>query len=332
MPVSGFGLQLIFILPIAYTQIDAEHLQTAKVWKKLKIFSAGIWNNILLAGWAYLLLLLLPILLMPLYNTNEAVFVTKLKQNAVIKGENGLYVGDSIFKINDCKVTNEDEFLDCLMASVKHHPAYCVNENFVHENDESIHEIEHQKDGTVVCCSPSNPALNCFENFDEERLPQYVCLNIRNTIEHSKHYCHKGACPEHISCVKPILPNSTTIIHIKRKNRTKDFIYYGHPYDILRNIEISKFVPKTRIFEPSFADAISLMLKYLIVFSSGLALVNVVPGYGLDGQFLVNTIITILPSRYFNKARKEIISILINSIGSIILFMAIIKIIWKTFL
>jgi S2P endopeptidase len=331
IPVSGFGMHLFFILPIAYTQIDTENLQAAKVWKKLKIFSAGIWNNLILAGWCYILLLLLPILLTPLYNSNEAVFIKKIKLNAPVLGENGLYVGDSVYKINDCNVSNEDEWLDCLTESLNHHPAYCVDENFVHENEESVHELEHLKDGTITCCG-SNPALNCFENFDEERLPQYVCLNIRNTIEHAKHYCHKKACPDHVSCVKPLLPNTTTIIHIKRRNRTKDFVYYGHPLDILNYVDISNFVPKTKVFEPSLADAISLMLKYLIVFSSGLAVVNVIPCYGLDGQFLVNTIITNLPSKYFSKARKEILSVSINLIGTFTLLLAIIKIIWTTFL
>lgn len=285
----------------------------------------------MLAGWCYFLLLLLPIFLTPIYSTKEAVFITKIKKNAPIKGENGLYVGDSVFKINDCNVSNEDEWLYCLTSSILNHPAYCVDESFVHENDESIHETEHQKDGTINCCR-QNPALNCFENFDEEKLPQYVCLNIRNTIEHSRNYCIKtNSCPESDTCVKALLSNTSTIIHIKRRNRAKDFVYYGHPYDVLNNVEISQFVPKTKIFSPYLADCISLLLKYLIVFSSGLAIVNVIPCYGLDGQLLINAIITNLPSRYFSKMKKEVLSITINLIGSITLFLIIIKVIWTTF-
>ncbi|KAG5667950.1 hypothetical protein PVAND_015910 [Polypedilum vanderplanki] len=333
IPVSGFGLNLIFILPIAYTQIDTDHLQTARLWKKLKIFSAGIWNNLILAGWCYILLLLLPIVLLPIFNSGNAVFITKIKQGAPIKGENGLYVGDSVYSINDCKVSNEDEWLKCLTLSLKIHPAYCVSEDFIHENDESVHEIEHQKDGTIECCSKSNPAVNCFENFDEERLPQYVCLNIRNAIEHSKAYCQESlTCTEHISCVKPLLANTSTIIHIKRRNRVKDFVYYGHPIDIIGSVEISQFIPKTKTFSPAFADSIALLLKYLVVFSSGLAIVNVIPCYGLDGQHLINAIISNLPSKYFSKGRKEVLSISINLVGSLTLITIIIKILWTTFL
>lgn len=329
VPVIGFGLQLMFVIPIAFTEIDSDHFQSAKVWKKLKIYCAGIWNNILLAAFSYILLLLLPLLLRPIYETNEAVFITRIKQKATIRGENGLYIGDRITQVNGCQVSNEDEWMKCLRDSIRHHPAYCVSEDFVHENEESIHEVEHHKEH--VSCCPTNPALNCFENFDVERLPQYVCLNIRNTVEHSTSYCHKSICPQHTSCLKPILANTSTIIHMKRKNRVKDLVYYGHPYDVLRNVEISEFTPKTKIFEPWFGDAIALLLKYLTVFSSGLAIVNVVPCYGLDGQFLISALISTLPSKHFNKGRKELISFAINLIGSATLFLAIFKIILTTF-
>lgn len=331
VPVVGFGLQLIFIVPVAYTQIDMDNLQSVKLRKKLKIYSAGIWNNFILAGSSYVVLLLVPILLSPIYQTNQSVFITKIKEKAPVRGENGLYTGDSIYQINGCSVTNKEDWMQCLSESIKHHPGYCVSEDFVHDNEESIHEVEHQKDRTVSCC-PVNPSLNCFENFDEERLPQYICLNIRNTVEISKSYCHKSECPQHTSCVKPILSNVSTIIHMKRRNRLKDLVYYGHPYDVLNFVEVSEFTPKTKLFEPWIGDAIVLMLKYLAVFSFGLALVNVVPCYGLDGQFIVYALISSLPSSHFSKSRKELISNSLILIGSMTLFVATVKIFCKAFL
>lgn len=328
--VVGFGLQLMFIIPIAFTEIDMDQLQSVKLMKKLKIYSAGIWNNILLAGLSYVFLLCLPYILSPIYETNQSVFITSMREKAPVVGDNGLYVGDSITQINGCQVKNEEDWLSCLSDSILHRPAYCVSEDFVHDNEESVHEIEHRKDGIVSCC-PSDSSLNCFENFDEERLPQYVCLNIRKTVEHSTNYCHKSICPQHSSCIKPILVNTSTIIHMKRKNRLKDLVYYGHPYDVLFSVKVSEFTPKTKVFEPWLGDAIALMLKYLAVFSSGLALINVVPCYGLDGQFLVNALISNLPSSTFSKSQKELISNSINLIGSGTLILATLKIFYTTF-
>lgn len=331
VPVLGFGLQLMIIIPIAYTQIDMENLQSMKLMKKLKIYSAGIWNNFILAGLSYILILILPILLSPIYYSDESVCITKIKENAPVSGENGLFVGDSIFQVNGHPTTNVEAWTQSLTDSLSHHPAYCVSEDFVHNNDESIHEIEHQIDGTVTCC-PNNPSLNCFENFDEERLPQYICLNIRSTVEHSNDYCHISACPQHSSCIKPILSNSSTIIHMKRRNRIKDLVYYGHPYDVLWYVKVSRFTPKTKLIESWFGNAVELMLKYLVVFSSGLGLVNVVPCYGLDGQFLVVALISNLPSARFNKNQKELISHAIIFFGSISLFLATLKIFYTTFI
>jgi len=326
--VCGFGLSLIFIIPIAYTEIDSEQLQSAKVWKRLRVYSAGIWNNALLAAWAYGLLMLLPILLAPIYAIQESVIITSIKPKAPLVGEKGLHVDDIITHINGCPTRDEAAWFYCLTDTVIHHPAFCVKEEFVHENDETIHEVEHLKDGLIACC-PTNSALNCFENFDEERLPQYVCLNIRNTVEHSQDYCHYTECQSHSSCVKPILPNKTTIIHMKRRNRTKDIVYYGHPMDVLRFVEISSFVPKTSIFGSGLADGIALLLKYLTVFSSGLAIVNVVPCYGLDGQYLSAAMISALPG--LSKSRKELLAFTINLFGTGSLFLSIIKIFWTTF-
>lgn len=331
IPVLGFGLLVMFVMPVAYTEIDSDHFASAKVWKKLKIYCAGIWNNVLLASLCYVLLLLLPWILTPLYDSNGAVFITNIRPKAPVRGENGLYRGDQITHINNCRVRSEDEWMKCLRDSILLHPAYCINEDFVHENEESAHEPEHRHKDHVSCC-PSNPALACFENLDAERLPQYVCLDIRKTIEHSTGYCHVTSCSEHSSCcIKPILTNSSTIIHMKRKNRVKDFVYYGHPYDVLQYVEVSEFTPKTKLFEPWFADAIAMMLKYLTVFSSGLAIVNVVPCFGLDGQLLITALIAALPSRHFSKEKKELISFTINFAGSAILFLASIKIFYTTF-
>lgn len=217
-------------------------------------------------------------------------------------------------------------------------PAYCVNDDFVQKNEESI-QVSHQKDGLINCCKAHN-ALNCFENvlsrYDEAQfLPQYTCLNIRNTIENTINYCHIGErkCELNNSCLKPILNNYTTIIQMKRANNKQDLIYYGHPADVVRAIDISEFVPKTNLVRSSsLGDMLTLLLKYLCIFSSGLAIVNVIPCYGLDGQFLINAFISNLDSAKFSKNKKDLLAVLINVLGSVLLFVAILKIFWTTFI
>lgn len=337
VPVLGFGLHLIFIIPIAYTQIDTDHMNSAKIWKKLKIYSAGIWNNIILTALAYALLMISPIILGPLYKMNEGVVVTHLKPRSLLRGgENGLYIGDIITKVNNCPVKNEDDWLYCLKQTILNQPAYCVDDDFVQKNDESI-QISHLKDGLVNCCEASD-SMNCFENVlieAQQNLPQYVCLNIRSAIENSNNYCHTAdkKCELNSSCLKPILNNHSTIIHMKRENTEKDLIYYGHPAEAVRDITISEFVPKFKLLlSPNFGDILTTFLKYLCIFSSGLALINSFPCYGLDGYYLVQALITNLNSSRFNKSTKDLILVLINVFSASLLFIAVLKILWTTFI
>lgn len=346
--VLGFGLHLMLIVPIATTEIDTLQMRHLNVWKKLKIFSAGIWHNFLLAAFSYGLLLLIPMLLAPIYSTNNAVFITHINKNSPIRGgEKGLYIGDSITMINGCLVKSDDDFINCLQGTIENHPAYCVNEDFVRDNEESDQEIRHEKNGLISCCPQNEVSVNCFENLSHnDHHLQYFCLNIRRTVEHSATYCHTNhECPEDTFCIKALLQNSSTILHIRRENRQTDFVYFGHPADIIRAVKVSNFVPKTKVFNPWLGDAIVMLLKYIIVFSSGLvsysdiilsiyklmnyhfqAIVNVIPCYGLDGQLLAESIIMNLPTSVISKKRKKLISSIVNLLGSFLLFTTVLKI------
>lgn len=118
IPVLGFGLHLVFIIPIAYTEIDHDHLNSSQIWKKLKVYTAGIWNNLILAAFAYIFLLLVPVIFAPIYNINSSVVVTSVKSKSVLAGgENAMHVGDVVTEINGCRVKNEADWIKCLRVS-----------------------------------------------------------------------------------------------------------------------------------------------------------------------------------------------------------------------
>jgi hypothetical protein len=117
-------------------------LNTARVWKKLKVYTAGIWNNLLLAGFAYLTLLVIPVVFAPIYQIDGAVIVTSVVSRSILAaGENALVADDVVSEINGCRVKNEDDWIKCLRETIVLQPAYCVNDDFVHKNDESIQVI-----------------------------------------------------------------------------------------------------------------------------------------------------------------------------------------------
>lgn len=330
VPIIGFGFEFWFIIPIAFTELGTEQINSLKMWKKLRVLCAGIWHNILLAIIGYLILYFIPIIFVPFYSTDESVVISHVNIKSPVYGLRGLQPNDIITNINDCKVYNSETWFACLHETISNHPAYCLSTDFVHQNDESI-QIIRKNDGVIDCCDSKNLVAACFEyisDYGELEVPEHMCLNIRKTIEHSNRYCHTSRkCDQNLFCITPQMNNATTIIHIKRLDQ-KDMIYMGHPYDVTSNVKISNFVPKSNLWNPAFADFICTLLKYIVVFSLGLALINVIPCFGLDGQHIISTTINQLFKTRLHKKQREIFSLSVTVFGSILLFLSMIKTLW----
>lgn len=336
VPLTGFGFNVLLILPVAYTHISSDQLNSLRTWRRLRILCAGIWHNILLAAFCFALMSLLPVLLTPFYNIDRSVIVKSIKRDSPLAGEKGLAVDDVITSINDCDVKNIDSWYGCLINTIKYPPSYCIPSEYVLEHDESV-PVMHANDGAIECCDRANQKNLCFEYMNEEgsysliELPQFMCLNIRNTIDHSTGYCHRtrGKCKDSY-CIKPMMNNSTTLMHIKRTDK-RDVMYIGHPSDLAYTIKVSAFVPKTVLFSSNFADGISLLLKYLVVFSLGLATLNVIPCFYFDGYYITSATVNhafqhLIPERN----RRECITIAISSIGTLFLFVTLTKSVWHS--
>lgn len=139
----------------------------------------------------------------------------------------------------------------------------------------------------------------CFEYLEiiggVVELPPHMCLPTRPIVESSIDYCHldKRICPEHTHCIRPLLSNSTVLLTIKRRN-SGDVIYIGHPSDLFLTVSVSSFVPKYNFLKLNYAAIAYKLLKYLVVFSSGLAILNVLPCFFFDGQHIIGCLSKIL--------------------------------------
>ncbi|XP_052862223.1 membrane-bound transcription factor site-2 protease [Anopheles cruzii] len=328
--IRGFGMHVMLIIPMAYTQLDTDQLNALKMWKKLRVLCAGIWHNVVVGIFTYLLFVSTPVLFSAFYRTNEAVIVTGLTSTSPLAGARGLEQGDIIKSINGCKTRHEDGWFSCLLQTIHSPPAYCVPTEFVHLNDESV-PMSHKNDGLIECCDSENTASSCFEymvdaNEDDVALPQHMCLNIRKTIENSYGYCHhNGQCADG-HCFKPSINNFTTIMQIRREAKP-DVIYIGHPGDLVRTVTISRFVPKTGLLAPRVADSVQLLLKYVTVFAFGLAFINVMPCYGFDGQHIVSTLLADSTVQK-QKTSRDMLSLAVNVVGTLFVFILLIKVFW----
>lgn len=300
----------------------------------------------------------------PLYSLNKNVIVTQVTQQSPLraKGDKGLMEGNIITQINDCAVYNEDTWYTCLLKALRSKPAFCVSSDFIRLNDESIEISHHSSDGTLQCCDDKNSKLCCFEYIDDfsndapVEIPQHVCLDVRRTTEDSYGYCSAAGTCERGFCLRPLLRNTTTIMIFKRQLsklqqqlslqqqqldeqkqqqqlHLKNVIYMGHPLDVTHSVRISPFVPKHSYVNPKWCDSYLLFLKYNIVFSLGLAFINAIPCFGFDGHHIANTIVnSFLVNRVTEKPKRDVISLIVTGIGSLLFGLAVLKVLWLSLL
>ena len=74
--VTGFGIFVFGIYPGAFTEIDTDELERTSTAQKLRIYCAGIWHNLVLAGLGYLVYLCIPLICFPLFKSNAGLLVT----------------------------------------------------------------------------------------------------------------------------------------------------------------------------------------------------------------------------------------------------------------
>lgn len=351
VPVSAFGVHLFVVFPMAYTELNTERLHALRLWPKLRVLCAGIWHNVLLAAVAWATFAALAVLLQPWYATGSGVIVTHMSARSPLRGDRGLVVGDVLTDVNGCTVVDRDTWYACLLLAIRKPPAYCMRSDHILMHDESVPAAFRDGDAAalaaagdqhlVECCDPNSPKNVCFEYAPADdgdnvlaEIPQHMCLNARTAIEAALGYCGGGAadtlCVDSF-CVRPLLGNGTTVMQVRRRGDAADVMYVGHPADISRTVRVSEYVPKTRWLGAAWADGVARMLRYVVVFSMGLAFVNVLPCYAFDGQHIVAALVQHGLVRWVpERGRRELIAFGVTGAGSLLFVAGLVKVAYAT--
>uniref|UniRef100_A0A6P7FCM6 Membrane-bound transcription factor site-2 protease n=1 Tax=Diabrotica virgifera virgifera TaxID=50390 RepID=A0A6P7FCM6_DIAVI len=316
------GASIFFVLPVAYVNLATDKLFKIERKKTLQILCAGVWHNVVLSAAAFALYLILPILFSSTFYVNKGISVTEIAKKSPIMGAKGLAVGDVVFKINDCKVTDENSWYECFGEIKKHQMALCIDTDLIHNLDESV-PLKHSENGNLDCCDGTKFENICFEYLDSNdgilELPSHACLPARKIVEESPHICttFPHSCPSNTYCFRPIPGNYTYLIKLTCKN--KMVIYLGHPADIYRTVEVSSYIPKFIFTTPTLPDTITKFTKYLTIISLGLAIVNIVPFMYMDGHYILEVLGYMLLRKKLGKIRYKVIVAVITAFFTIIL-------------
>ncbi|XP_046669895.1 membrane-bound transcription factor site-2 protease [Homalodisca vitripennis] len=331
--VSGVGVVVVVCVPVAY--VSLENVELLASVRQLRVLCAGVWHNVLLALIAFCTTLAVPWLLLPLYDWGSAVQIQDIQQDSPVHGIGGLVVKDLVVQVNDCPVQDVDSWQNCLVRSVRlTTPGYCLHSEFIKEHDESV-PARHLSAGIVECCSSNAPRHLCFEYLESGdeplQLPQYSCLNARTVIEYSTSFCYKTQdCETNLHCFRPSLENVTKLVSIKTKSG-RAVLFLGHPAEVFQTVRVSNYINLYSLFPSSLPERIVTFCNYLMSFSIGMALLNIIPCFYFDGQHIIRTLMDIYLTKHIEHSSvRHAMSICLTFLGTFILSLYLILAFWST--
>lgn len=326
--VVGFGFFLMFVLPAAYVDLPTDQLLALRPFQQLKIFAAGIWHNIFLAGLAYLVLFAIPIMSEAFYLTNQGLYLTSVGATSSVRGPTGLEPGHIVTSINHhCLVQDSKTWRSCLIQVIKDPDmGHCVPSKLVQDLDTSKQELNAD---LADCCDAKESSSNlCFLQTEHPQKSSF-CLPVRQILEQATPGCNETVeCKSSDTiCLRVALSNGTKLVQLQRKDE-RDFLFVGNPAEIYQGTSTSDYIPKYPYLSARLPDMGELFCHYLVSFSGALAILNVVPCFFLDGQHIIRVLVDLLCG-CLEPGIRSIISLTFTIIGSILLVANLIVGVWQ---
>ncbi|KAM3860587.1 membrane-bound transcription factor site-2 protease [Diretmus argenteus] len=325
--VNGFGIFVFVVYPGAFVDLFTTHLNLISPTQQLRIFCAGVWHNFVLCLAALALLFLLPLFLFPMYTTGAGALVTEVVQASPADGPRGLSVGDIVTALEDCPVRGVEDWTSCL-SHISHTPqtGYCVP--IASLQPSWAHGRAFKRlDGTMDCCSNNSLTDLCFSYIKPQdrksKAREYACMPVRKMVTGTR-VCHSDEdCIAHSHaasvCVTPSLENQTRFIRVTHPPNTH-MLFVGYPPHLQYAVSLTNFIPRFGFLHLDLPVFLETFCKYVVSLSGALAVVNSVPCFALDGQWMLNalleaTLVTVVTDRQ----RRELIGFFMLLMGSALL-------------
>ncbi|KAG7487324.1 hypothetical protein MATL_G00022010 [Megalops atlanticus] len=342
--LNGFGMFVFIIYPGAFVDLFTTHLHLISPVQHLCIFCAGVWHNFMLCVVALFALLLLPLFLFPLYSTGAGALVTEVVEGSPASGPRGLFVGDLVTRLEDCPVRGVEDWHSCL-RQLSHSPQMGSVQVAFADTEQTI--VYKRLDGSMECCSNSSLTDLCFAYSSNLESRLFACLPARKTIQASRTCRSNADCQTDLTsslCLLPSLENQTRLIRVRHPPQS-DMLFVGYPLHLqLAVVSLSLLsellseshrlhfdlpvVLETPRFHPLPLTAthcdlpvvLETFCKYLVSLSGALAVVNAVPCFALDGQWMLTSFLeAALGPLLTEKSSRELLGFFILLGGSTLL-------------
>ncbi|XP_045077370.1 membrane-bound transcription factor site-2 protease isoform X2 [Coregonus clupeaformis] len=324
--VNGFGVFLFVVYPGAFVDLFTTHLNLISPAQQLRIFCAGVWHNFVLCVAALCFLFLLPVLLFPVYYTGAGALVTEVVQGSPADGPRGLSIGDMVTGLEDCDVRTVEDWNSCLTIHTQTpQTGYCVPTHTL-QPSWAHGRVYRRLDTSIECCSNNSLTDLCF-SYTKLQESEYACLPVRKMLSGSRvcrsnAHCLTQTDPDTHSpsvCVTPSLENQTRLIRITHPPNTQ-MLFVGFPPHLQYAVSLTNFAPRFGFLNLDLPVVMETFCKYVVSLSGALAVVNSVPCFALDGQWMLSalleaTLVTVVTDRQ----RRELIGFFLLLGGSALL-------------
>lgn len=327
--INSFGFFILLLYPGAFVELNTVQLEIISPLKRLRIYTAGVWHNFVLAIMSLSLISVLPYLLSPFYTSNQGVVVTWIDRKFTLSAK--LQSGSVIKSVNRCPVFSIRNWYSCLQKiQVTPVDGYCNSLTFVKTLNSSLPYLSNNNFNELDCCNDTSTYRFCYyydrykpsliqrkinstvltlnsfnlnvakEKSDNKphlysRYREHACLPARLAMSFKLPCNNNTDCNINTLCLKPLVTKFTRIVRIAH-SRGQDILFVGDPRELSSYVMVSDYIPKHFFISPNFPGQLSLLFKYLFSISSALAVLNMVPCSYLDGhQALCMLLLIIFP-------------------------------------
>ncbi|VDN92630.1 unnamed protein product [Brugia pahangi] len=369
VPVTSMGFILFAIYFGAYVEIDAVAMREFLLFvryesslfplgrlssiQKLRISCAGIWHNLVFALFAWILHESTSFIVSPLYMSDAGVYIESLQKDSPISGPVGLHKGNVIQAINDCDVSNINDWNRCLTTIKYTNSGFCVPDDIIAENmaDEMqlvgneldcCHNSTWGNSASHMCfyvrdwmhTIPKKPSHELLEYFSAKICS---CLSARYTAD--LQFCSSTEnCADtngrlrtiHSSCVFPAVLGNMSFMRISIGNTSRVILYVGYARELEFHVQVSNYIPRLPIISTFIPYFIELGTKYIFTFSLAFAVINATPCIFLDGQYIFSNFVDFMFSK-LRPRRRRLIKRLVLTYGTTLLAVNFTLAIWKLY-
>ncbi|KAM6953542.1 membrane-bound transcription factor site-2 protease [Aplochiton taeniatus] len=326
--VNGFGVFVFVVYPGAFVDLFTTHLNLISPAQQLRIFCAGVWHNFVLCLAALALLFLLPVFLFPAYYTGAGALVTEVVPGSPAEGPRGLSVGDIVTGLEGCTVQTVEDWSSCTtQLTSAPQTGYCVPSLSLQPSWAHGRAFK-RLDGTMECCSNNSLTDLCFSyNNPVDRTSkekEFACMPVRKMVTgtrvcRSDTDCLAHGHPSAGVCVTPSLENQTRLIRLTH-TPSIHMLFVGYPPHLQYSVSLTNFIPRLGFLHLDLPVVLETFFKYVISLSGALAVVNSVPCFALDGQWMLSALLeATLVSVVTERQRRELIGFFLLLGGSALL-------------